>query len=79
MVNKVVKVEAQKYQRVLKNEWYLLLVWDIINDGLQLAWATKLPGQDRRVFQDNVACKRADQVEYELVECGAGTENSILE
>jgi hypothetical protein len=37
VVNKVVKVEAQKYQRVLKNEWYLLLVWDIINDGLQLA------------------------------------------
>lgn len=40
VVNQVVKVEAQKDQGELKNEGYLLLVGDIINDCFQLARAT---------------------------------------
>jgi len=40
VVNQVVKVEAQKDQGELKNEGYLLLVRNIINDCFQPARAT---------------------------------------
>ena len=34
VINQVVKIVAQKDQRVLKNEGYLLLVGDVLNDSV---------------------------------------------